>query len=359
MAIRPGRRRCDRRALRAPRRRGLERARAGTDPRPRRALGGSPSLARLLQPVLERPAWLNCELLDAGCVAYSRAGPANVFAGARTLSYGYAIARTAKILLATGRIEEMAGRRLLETGQWVLAATTPGSMRPDCGGEGVAACLRVRLIHAYVRRHILTRADWDVEVDAIPLNATDVAATLNVGFFALHVQGVEKLGIRYSPGEKEAMAHMWRWVAHVLGVAPELQPLSYEHATTFQEVYLAIGERTASEAGRMLTSALVRHGVPRVALGIPASRANDLALLTVPFTGALLSYMLGPEDARIAGLPRNPLSVPMRVAPLAGRAYSVLRACGLLGDDAAIAARSLAINRRLLADTQPAHSRTG
>ncbi|MGD0455899.1 MAG: oxygenase MpaB family protein [Solirubrobacteraceae bacterium] len=309
-----------------------------------------PSLRALLGPMLDPPDWLNCELLDAGCVAYSRVGLVNAFAGARSLSYGYAIPRTAKVLLATGRIEEMAGRRLLETGQWLLAATAPGNMRPDRCDRGIAACVRVRLVHAYVRRHMLAQQDWDVQRDGIPLNATDVAATLNIGFFALHIQGVEQLGVSYSPGEKEAMAHMWRWVAHVVGVSGELQPLSYGQARAFQALYEVFAERTVSDSAKSLTSALLRHGLPRVAFGIRASRANDLARLTVPFTSALLAYMLGPEDARLAGLSRNPLTLPMRAAPLAGRAYSLLRACGLLGDDAAIAATGLALNKRLLAN---------
>lgn len=315
----------------------------------------APALRALLEPVLEPPSWLNCELLDAGCVAYCRAGPANAFAGALSLGYGYAIPRTAKILLATGRIEEMAGKRLVETGQWLLAATAPGSMRPDRGGPGIAACIRVRLVHAYVRRHILTLENWDLHHDAIPLNATDVAATLSVGFFALHIQGVEKLGIRYSPGEKQAMAHMWRWVGHVLGVPGELQPLSYEHARCIQDTYEVFEQRTATESAKLLTAALVRQGLPRVAFGIPASRANDLALLTVPFTSALLAYMLGPDDARLAGLGRSPLTLPMHAAPLAGRAYSMLRASGVLGDDAAIAAGAHALMKRLLANSGSAH----
>lgn len=320
------------------------------------ALVGAPApLRAMLEPILDPPDWLNCELLDAGCVAYCRVGPANAFAGACTLSYGYAIPRTAKILLATGRIEEMAGKRLLETGQWLLAATAPGNMRPDRGGSGIAACVRVRLVHAYVRRHMLAQEDWDLQRDAIPLNATDVAATLNIGFYALHIQGVEKLGIRYSPGEMQAMAHMWRWVAHVVGVSPDLQPLSYEHASSIQDTYEAFEQRTDSDSAKLLTTALLRQGLPRVAFGIPASRANDLALLTVPFTSALLAYMLGPDDARLAGLARSPLTLPMHAAPLAGRAYSLLRASGLLGDDAAIAAGGHALMRRLLANTGSAH----
>lgn len=197
---------------------------------------------------------------------------------------------------------------------------------------------------------MLAQEDWDLHDDGIPLNATDIAATLNIAFFALHVQSVEKLGIRYSPGEREAMAHMWRWIGHVIGIAPELQPLSYERAAQMQEIHAAFGQRTDRDGGKALTAALVRHGLPQVAFGIPASRANDLALLTVPFTSALLAYMLGPQAARLVGLGRNPLTPAMRAAPLAGHASNVLRATGLLGNDATIARSSHTLASRILAN---------
>ncbi len=308
-----------------------------------------PALRALLEPIFDPPDWVNWELFEAGRVAHWRAGRAVGAGGALSLGYGYPIPRIAKILLGTGRIEEMAGKRLLETGRWILAATAPGNMRPDRPGTGIEASIRVRLVHAYVRRHILALDEWDLHEDGIPLNATDTAATLNIAFFTLHVQGVQKLGIRYSPGEKEAMAHMWRWVAHVMGIEHDLQPLSYERAMDVHDIYEAFDQRTDADSGRALTAALVRHGLPQVAFGIPASRANDVALLTVPFTSALLAYMLGPDAARLVGLRRNPLAPVMHAAPLAGHASNMLRATGLLGNDAAIARRGHAGACRVLA----------
>jgi hypothetical protein len=309
---------------------------------------GTPALRAMLEPILEPPGWVNWDLFEAGRVAHWRAGPAVAVGGALSLGYGYPIPRIAKVLLGTGRIDRNAGKRLLETGQWLLAATAPGNMRPDRPGSGIPASIRVRLVHAYVRRHLLAHKDWDLVGDGIPLNQTDTAATLSIAFFALHLRTVQKLGIRYSPGEKEAMAHMWRWIGHVMGIPHQLQPLSYRRATDMHQIYDALDQRTDREGGRTLTASLVRHGLPQVAFGIPASRANDLALLTVPFTSALLGHMLGPDAARLVGLERNALSPAMRAAPLAGRASNVLRAAGLLGNDAAIARASHTLAGRLL-----------
>lgn len=309
-----------------------------------------PALRAMLAPILDPPDWVNWDLVNAGTVAYWRAGPANAFGGALSLGYGYPIPRVAKVLLGTGRIDEMAGKRLLETGRWLHAVTDPDNTRPDLPGSGIEATIRVRLVHAYVRKHMLEQDDWDTELDGLPLNVSDIAATLNIAFFTLHVEGVKKLGIHYSPGELEAMAHMWRWIGHVLGVEDMLLPVSYEHARRIHEIYEALGQRTDAVSGTILTTALVRHGLPQVVFGLPASRDNDLGRLTAPFTGALLAYMLGPDAARLVGLDGNPLTTLMRAAPFAGRAFNLVRASGLLGSDTTIAATHHALANRLLAN---------
>jgi hypothetical protein len=126
-----------------------------------------------------------------------------------------------------------------------------------------------------------------------------------------------------------------------------------------QETYEAFDQRTDHDSGKLLTSALVRRGLPRIAFGIPASRANDLALLTVPFTSALLAYMLGPQAAGLVGLGHHRLTPAMRAAPLAGHASNVLRATGLLGNDAALARSFHMLACKLLAsaESQPKRAR--
>src|SRR5436190_2004130 len=73
--------------------------------------------------------------------------------GARSLIYGYASPAGNKPLVLSGRLREAAAPRLHETSKFVSAIVRPGGLRP--GGEGWRISVRVRLMHAQVRRMIL------------------------------------------------------------------------------------------------------------------------------------------------------------------------------------------------------------
>jgi hypothetical protein len=104
------------------------------------------------------------------------------------------------------------------------ASSAAASLRP--GGRGWEAALRVRILHAKVRRSLLLRgrggsgADdaWDVDENGVPINQEDVAATLLA--FSVNVL----LGIEISAGrpldatdQRDYLA-LWRYLGWLLGV---------------------------------------------------------------------------------------------------------------------------------------------
>lgn len=90
-----------------------------------------PALTEFLEDTLTPPDWVDFELVDRGAVAWWRAGGQLQLLAltAGSLAYGYSTS-FARPLLLTGRLEQMAGRRLGETSRWVLQATRPGALHP-------------------------------------------------------------------------------------------------------------------------------------------------------------------------------------------------------------------------------------
>ena len=101
---------------------------------------------------------------------------------------------------------------------------SPESIQP--GGDGHIACLRVRLLHAAVRKKIMdlvkTRPQYyDVEAFGIPINDQDTVATIStfsaqLVWFALPAQG-----IFMKKDEITDYMALWRLVAYYMGTPTE------------------------------------------------------------------------------------------------------------------------------------------
>src|SRR5690606_9344008 len=138
---------------------------------------------------------------------------------------------------------------------WVALATAPEQM--EVGASGWVESLRIRLVHAMVRHHLIERQGWDVEAWGVPINQTYSQFTITAGFCALPLRVAKDLGLRYSPAELEAITHLWRWIGWTMGVEDELLPKSYADA---QRIYKIATEfrMEPDDSGKVLTKALLR-----------------------------------------------------------------------------------------------------
>lgn len=163
-----------------------------------------------------RPAWVRDELLVEGARVCALGG----LAGMRTLLVtgllvGYQLAAVNQTLLATGALEKGAARRIAETTQWWADVTREGAMQRFA--SGFKNTLRVRLIHALVRQQVGQQATWAVAELGVPVCQTDMQATY-LAFSVVYLLGMRLIGVRLSCAEREAVMHLWRYIAWVNGV---------------------------------------------------------------------------------------------------------------------------------------------
>lgn len=142
--------------------------------------------------------------------------------------------------------------RLLETTQFVLdvvekadslrppSSSAPAAEKeaamapPDCGGEGWQSAVRVRLLHANVRRRVLKLAQkrrsdpfgpsgsvYDVEKNGVPINQEDLLGTL-CAFSAAPLAMLQRLGISPTVQERKDYIALWRHVGFYMGIEPAL-----------------------------------------------------------------------------------------------------------------------------------------
>ncbi|NKY49002.1 oxygenase MpaB family protein [Nocardia vermiculata] len=145
---------------------------------------------------------------------------------ARDMSFlgGYLASGFNKTLIRTGALEKGPAKRFAETTQWAMDVTGPGGMAP--GGVGYRSTLHVRLIHSLVRRHITAMPDWRGAEWGLPINQTDMAATM-VGALIAPMIGALGLGNLVTPREAEDFAHFTRYVGWVMGVEERFLPKDF------------------------------------------------------------------------------------------------------------------------------------
>lgn len=228
-----------------------------------RASDAPPELRAFFDAVEARPAWVRDDLLVAGARVCGLGGRAGMRALAVTgLMAGYQLSAVNQTLLVTGALEKGAARRIAETTKWWIDVTEPGAMARF--GEGFKSTLRVRVIHAMVRRQVAQRADWDASDLGLPVNQTDMQATY-LGFSIVYLLGLKLVGIPLTRAEKEAVLHLWRYIAWVNGVREDhLHALDdAERSATYTLYRNLLTQRMADPDSARLAQALADEPLQR------------------------------------------------------------------------------------------------
>lgn len=273
------------------------------------------ALRRLFAQLDHVPFWLDRERADRGGQAFLRSGPLGGFVlGAYSLIIGYCSPAGNKPLAFTGRLQEQVPRRLAETGRFVRVVSQRGGMRRD--GEGFAVTVRVRLMHAHVRRLLRVSPRWRAQDYGEPINQLDMVGTTLL-FSAVVIDGLRRLGVPVSDAEAEDLLHLWRYVGYVMGVSEELLATSLPEAMAAIEL-IGVTQDPPDDDSRALAKALIER--PLAAARSEAERAR--ARRMVGFGYGLSRYLIGDRYADALRYPRTGwrLSLPVlrRVVAAAG-----------------------------------------
>jgi hypothetical protein len=299
-------------------------------------------LVRWFEPLEAAPAWLDRDALRLACRTSFRVGPAGgAVLSAMALMGGYRSSAAVKPLAMTGALDRMVVRRIAETSRFVLDVVESGTL-PRFSAGFASAC-RVRLMHAMVRRALSSRDDWDVEAWGVPINQTDTAAT-HLEFSAIYLTGLMALGFRFTRDERDAVMHLWRYVAVVMGADDAL--LAHDYRAGLRQMYIhAVTNPPADADSRALAKAL--HELPMRAARTPWERAR--ARLHTRTLTAISHLTLGDEVVDDIGLPPAPLYPALLLVSASRFGLETLRRA-VPGATALAEKRGHATQRRIVTD---------
>lgn len=242
------------------------------------------------------PDWVDWDKIRRGERAMRRGGADGMYV-ARDVSLlgGYQFSGFNKTLVRTGALEKGSNKRFAETMQWAMDVISENGMDPL--GAGYRSTLRVRLIHALVRRHVAAMPDWRGDDWGVPINQTDMAATLVGALVAPSACGLG-MGILLSPRDYDGIAHLARYVGWLIGVDDEWLPRDYRDGIrVLYHTLTALSEpdeSTKALAMPMAQDPLAWHYPSFAGLRRRLARAQHLSVT---------SAFLGPRTMRALGLP--------------------------------------------------------
>lgn len=278
------------------------------------ALPDAPESLRALFAFLDdEPEWLDHSRLDNAADALIRHTPVmGMVLGAASLLRGAASEIAGKPLALTGRYVSQPAVRSVEVGEWLRHVIARGGMRRE--GAGFAFTVRVRLIHAHVRRGIVASGLWDEDAWGVPIPQPYMAFTI-AEFGHICVEAMQTLGVRFTDTELDDIYHLWRYVGHVIGMSDELN-LSKEADHVLVEELYRLTSPGPSQDDRDFVAALTDHYlVPELANLLPGNERVRKAL-ALKVMQSLQRVFVGDAEADALGIPDSPLKhVLRRVGP--------------------------------------------
>lgn len=215
------------------------------------------------------PHWADPKLMKAGSELFAKHSQTIMsLLGLLSLPYCYTAANGAMVLYLSDRMRNDTTKRLNDTASFVWEVMAPNGFAP--GGKAFAEILKVRMVHAAVRRYTIQSGKWDNSW-GLPVNQEDMAGT-NLSFSYIVIRGLRMLGFTVNQYDQVAFIHLWSVIGYLSGLNEDIIPESPK-AAQILEAMIAKREFRSSAHGAALTRSLTNH---ITAINTTEATTNDI-----------------------------------------------------------------------------------
>ena len=255
----------------------------------------SPVLSEFFDRISVPPPWFDPAKLLPGMLAYHRDSDLFIAAHvAGVLVEGFATTISRPFFM-TGRLTDYGIRRLQQNNRHLIEICLPGGLERH--GDGWKLSVRIRLVHAQIRRLLRNSGDWDEDVWGMPLSAAQMAFS-SAAFSALLLQKAEMLGVRPDKAARDGFIAIWRYTAWLFGVPEEILFRDYDEALELCRTGF-ICEPPPAEESIIMANGLINSAPLIVGAEGPARRAF------VKFVYRVSRALIGDALADRLGFPRQ------------------------------------------------------
>jgi hypothetical protein len=287
------------------------------------------SLVKLFEEIDAVPMWVDWDFLTLGGMTLMRTGFfAPLVLLCRSLPFSYYMPAGNKPLALTGELVKGAELRVQETGEFIYATCIKDGLKRNA--EGFKSNIRVRMRHSRVRSVLAKSEKWNRQEWGDPINQADMAAASLLFSFVL-LEGLEKLGFRFSKEEKQAVLHLWRYSNHLMGMNGDLGCTRWEEASRLWDmIMMTQGEPDSDSIS--LTKALLEMPIHAAQTEIEKTVGKRAS----KFVYGLSRYLLGENYSEALKLPKEDWMFVLKIiSPLVSQ-IEILRKTVPRGNAAAV-----------------------
>ena len=215
-----------------------------------RELGATPALRDLIRSAEAEPDWLDRASFEPGIGMFHRNSYTILVAFvAGVLIEGFTT-NIAKSFMLTGRVRDRGIRRLGQNNRHMMEIFLPGGLHRD--GDGWKLSVRIRIIHAQLRRLLSGSDEWDAEAWGSPISAAHLGYA--IAFSARLLAHMKTLGARYSREEHDSFMAVWRYTGYLMGIPETILFRDAEEALRLHEIGSACEPEPSLESIVMASS---------------------------------------------------------------------------------------------------------
>ena len=237
------------------------------------------------------PDWLDRETFFEGVCAFQKNAVLILSAFvAGVLINGFATL-ISKSFVQTGRIFDNGVWRLRQNNRHQLEMFLPGGM--ERSGDGWKLSVRIRFVHAQVRRLLAQSDEWDHEAWGTPISSAHLGYAVAV--FAAHsIKYSKLLGARYSTEEQSGFHDVWRYAGFLMGIPGTILFTDESHALELIQIG-SICEPPPTMEAIIMSNALI-NSAPLVAnIKDPDERDRLVNKLIYPIARGLVGDELSDQ----------------------------------------------------------------
>ena len=157
----------------------------------------------------------------------------------------------ARSFMLTGRVRDKGVRRLGQNNRHMTEIFFPGGLHQHADGWKLS--VRVRLVHARLRRLLSHSEDWDGDAWGVPISAAHLGFAISA-FSARLLKHMKTLGANYDEVEYSSFMNVWRYGGYLMGIPETILYRDAEDALKWYDIGLMCEPETSVDSIAMAHS---------------------------------------------------------------------------------------------------------